>query len=45
MRQPVEELIEKYKDTVFRAALSVSRNPEDAEDIYSIYEFAAPVRE
>lgn len=33
MRQPVEELIEKYKDTVFRAALSVSRNPEDAEDV------------
>ncbi len=33
MRQPVEKLIEKYKDTVFRAALSVSRNPEDAEDV------------
>lgn len=32
MRRPVEELVEKYRDSVFRAALSVSRNPEDAED-------------
>lgn len=33
MRRPVEELAEKYRDSVFRAALSVSRNPEDAKDV------------
>ncbi len=33
MRLPVEELVDRYKDNVFRVALSVSRNPEDAEDV------------
>ncbi len=33
MRLPVDELVKKYKDNVFRAAFSVCRNAEDAEDI------------
>lgn len=33
MRLSVNELMEKYKDNVFRAAFSICRNPEDAEDI------------
>lgn len=33
MRLPVKELAEKYKDSIFRAAFSVSGNVEDAEDV------------
>lgn len=33
MRLPVSELAEKYKDSIFRAALSVNGNVEDAEDV------------
>lgn len=33
MRIPVSELAEKYKDSIFRAAFSICRNPEDAEDV------------
>lgn len=33
MRLPVEKLAEKYKDSLFRAAFSVSKNPDDAEDV------------
>ena len=33
MRLPVSKLAEKYQENVFRAAFSVSRNPDDAEDV------------
>lgn len=33
MRLSARELAEKYKDSVFRAAFSVSRNPDDAENV------------
>lgn len=33
MRIPVRELAEQHKDSIFRAASSICRNPEDAEDV------------
>ena len=33
MRLPVDELVKNYKDSIFRAAISVCRNVEDAEDV------------
>lgn len=33
MKLPAEYVMEKYKDKLFRAAFSVSRNPQDAEDV------------
>ena len=33
MRLPVDELVRKYKDNLFRAAFSICRNTEDAEDV------------
>ncbi len=33
MRLSMDDVIYKYKENIFRAALSISRNPQDAEDI------------
>lgn len=33
MRLPLETLAQKYQDNVYRAAFSVCKNPQDAEDV------------
>ena len=33
MRQPVEDLVRMYQENLFRAAFSVCRNQQDAEDV------------
>ncbi len=33
MRQPVQELIERYQNNLFAAAFQICRNQEDAEDV------------
>ena len=33
MRIPTEELVKQYQDRLYAAALSICKNPEDAEDV------------
>ena len=33
MRQPVQELIERYRHNLFAAAFQICKNQEDAEDV------------
>jgi uncharacterized protein YuzE len=37
MRQPVQELIERYQGNLFVAAFQICKNREDAEDVSITY--------